>query len=74
MTGSTWDLSHEHTPNNDTIILNYIVPADRRLAWLSSERFYQQMNETKADTHNIGLRFGTHIEYFKEGVKELKRL
>jgi hypothetical protein len=43
------------------------VLADRNLAWLSSERFYQQLTET-----TIGLSSGTPMEDLEEGLKELK--
>ena len=36
--------------------------ADRSLACLSSERLYQQLIETEADTANVGLRSETPME------------
>ena len=44
--------------------------ADKSLARISSERLYQQMTETDADT--IGLRSGIPIEELGEGLKKLK--
>ena len=43
--------------------------ADRRLAWLSSERLYQQLTETDADTYSqpmIRLKSGTPMEEFED--------
>jgi hypothetical protein len=51
------------------------VLADKSLAWLSSERIYQQMTETDADTYSqptIRLKTGTPMEKFGEGLKQLK--
>jgi len=50
------------------------VHADRSLAWLSSERLYQQLTETNAVIYlhpTIKLRLGTNTEEL-EGLKELK--
>ena len=47
-----------------------VVLADRSLAWLSSERLYQQLTETDADT--IELRLENPLEESEEGLKELK--
>ena len=45
---------------------------ERSLVWLSSEKFYQQLTETDADTYSlIDLRSGTPIEEPGEGLKEL---
>ena len=41
--------------------------ADRNLAWLSSERLYQQLTETDADAES-----GTPMEELREGLKGLK--
>ena len=48
--------------------------ADWSLACLSSERLYQQLIETEADTANVGLRSETPMEELGEGLKELKRM
>ena len=45
MTGPTWVPSYGRTSNPDTITDDML-----RLAWLSSERLYQQLTETDADT------------------------
>jgi hypothetical protein len=48
---------------------------DRSLAWLSSERPYQQLIKTDADTYiqpAIGLKSGTPMEELEEGLKEMK--
>jgi hypothetical protein len=52
------------------------VLADRSLVWLSSEKLYQQLTETDADTlePTIGLRSGTPTKELGEGLKELKRM
>ena len=39
--------------------------ADRSLAWLSSERLYQQLTETDADTYTQ-LKSGTHMVKLEE--------
>ena len=45
---------------------------DRSLAWLSSERLYQQVTET--DLHKIiGQKPETPVVELGEGVKKLKR-
>ena len=51
----------------------HVVLADRSLAWLFSERFYQQLTETNADTYGqtTGLRLGTPMEDLVEGLKEV---
>lgn len=36
--------------------------ADRSLTWLSSERFYQKLTETDADTVKLGLGSGTPMK------------
>jgi hypothetical protein len=43
---------------------------NRILTWLSSERLYQQLTETDADT--IELRLESPLEESEEGLKELK--
>jgi hypothetical protein len=46
---------------------------DRSLAWLSSERPYQELTETDADTYTTGLTSGTLMAELGEGLKKLKR-
>ena len=46
--------------------------ADRSLAWLSSERLYQQLTETMQIQPTIRLRSGSPMEDLGEGLKELK--
>ena len=48
---------------------------ERSLAWLSSERPYQQPTETDADSYlhpTIGLKLRTPLVELGEGLKELK--
>jgi hypothetical protein len=46
---------------------------DRSLAWLISERLYQQLTERCINLQpTIGLRSGTPMEELGEGLKELK--
>jgi hypothetical protein len=52
----------------------YVVLADRSLAWLSSERLYQQLTETDEDTYSPALDWdrGMSMEELEEGLKEQK--
>ena len=55
-----------------TLLLMPVVLSDRSLAWLSSERFYQQLTETDADTGNHWTEARTLMEELGEILKELK--
>jgi hypothetical protein len=46
--------------------------AERSLAWLYSERLYQQLNKTDADTAKHWTEVRTPMEELEEGLKELK--
>jgi hypothetical protein len=52
----------------------HVAPADRSLAWLSSQRLYQLLNETYSETYSQPLEFwsGTHTEELGKRLKELK--
>ena len=43
------------------------------LVWLSSERSYQQLTETDADTYTNGLKSGTTVVDLGRGWKKLRR-
>jgi hypothetical protein len=58
MTSSTWDPYHAHTTNPWHCYWCYAVLAHRNLAWVSSERHYQQLTETDADIHSQAFDWG----------------
>jgi len=51
VTDRSWHPSHGWVTKACHYYSCCVVLADRRLEWLSSEKFYQQLAETDADTY-----------------------